>query len=186
MDASPPDDDRPTPTDDLSSTSPPDTSRTSTAQIEEAALDPGATARYAAADQPWTNTSARRRAPTVQNPSMAEMAAAADAAVAADTKTRPNEAARAAGEVVEARGRGRSAPAASPSSKGSTPAPATSAVAAPMCAFRVAVQPVEGGGVRVTVLAPGARVPAGAATAMLVATSEAESTALAELFGYTG
>jgi hypothetical protein len=150
-------DDRPTPTDDLSSTSPPDTSRTSTAKVEAAMLDGGETARYAPGDTPWVATAHRGRTPTIHNPAMAAEAAAADAAVAA-----------------------------SPVSA-SHPNPPAQPGASPVFAFRVAVIPSRSGGPpRVVALAPGAAPPAGASTAMLVATGETESAAIARLFGIAG
>lgn len=167
-------DDRPTPADadaELSATSPPDTSRGALAAAEAAAANlTGDTGRYSAIDALWVTSDAaapsRGRSLTVQNPAAALEAAAADAAVAAAHEARP------------ARGPER-APAPAPT-------PATAA-ASPVCAFRVVVfGPDRTGEIRVTALAPSASPPPGATTAMLVATTEAESVELARIFGYTG
>jgi SWI/SNF-related matrix-associated actin-dependent regulator 1 of chromatin subfamily A len=156
-----PDDDRPTPTEhdaDFSATSPPDTSRTSTAGVEAAALA-AETGRYSAIDALWATNDARGgRTATVHNPAASAQAAAADAAAVA-------------------------AAAAAARQEATTITP----MIAPMCAFRVAVlRPDASGAARVVALAPGAPLPAGAVGAMLVPTTEAESAELARIFGYVG
>ena len=199
-------DDRPTPTDaeqDLSATVPPDTSRTSAAAVDavEAAASMDNTGRYSAIDAMWITSSAAAdshshshgRLPTMENPAMAAMAAAADAAVVGAQRAKE---ARSSAPVTRAPAA--ASPAATPAAVSpaaaiaATPAPgpvtpAATAVA-PWCAFRVVVlgaDPAGGGAVRIAPLAPGARPPAGATLAMIVPTTEAESAALARLFGFT-
>ncbi len=183
----PNDEDRPTPADDLSSTSSPDTSRTSTDATLAAPMDFGReTAKYALADAPWGTAAARGRSATVENPAAAIQAAAADAVHAGGAAARRG-AAPAPSAAPAAATRGASG-AAAPSPATSAPVPVAAPGAAPVCAFRVAVFGPGGGagGVRVMALAPGAPAPAGATIAMLVATTEAESTELARLFGFMG
>lgn len=187
----PNDEDRPTPADDLSSTSSPDTSRTSTDAAPAAAMDFGReTAKYAPADAPWGTAAARARSATVENPAAAIQAAAADAVHAGAAAARRGAApAPSAAPVAATRGvSGAAASSAAPAPATSAPVPVAAPGAAPLCAFRVAVFGPGGGagGVRVMALAPGAPAPAGATIAMLVATTEAESAELARLFGYTG